>query len=135
MFPSSPNAEGIQRQRAARRRELALMTNYVELPDSSIHNELDADTERRLYAAMWNFWHPVMYAGDLRDDPEPAVLLGEQPVLARMEGAVRCFRDLCCHRGAALSLGWNEGNQLRCLYHGWTYEWTVFAPRYPLGSV
>lgn len=97
------------------------MTNYVDLPDSSIHNELDAATEMRLYAAMRNFWHPVMYAGDLEDDPEPAVLLGEQLVLARMEGAVRSFRDLCCHRGAALSLGWNEGNQLRCLYHGWTY--------------
>ena len=97
------------------------MTNYVDLPDSSIRNELDADTELRLYAAMRNFWHPVMYADDLGEDPGATVLLGEQLVLARMEGAVRCFRDLCCHRGAALSLGWNEGSQLRCLYHGWTY--------------
>jgi vanillate O-demethylase monooxygenase subunit len=38
-----------------------------------------------------------------------------------MGGAVRCFRDLCAHRGTALSLGWLEQDQLRCPYHGWTY--------------
>jgi phenylpropionate dioxygenase-like ring-hydroxylating dioxygenase large terminal subunit len=97
------------------------VTEYVDIPDDLIRNDLDAEAEFRLYGAMRNFWHPVMYAADLGDEPEGVVLLGEELVVARMEGQVRCFRDLCCHRGSALSLGWNEGHQLRCRYHGWTY--------------
>jgi vanillate O-demethylase monooxygenase subunit len=97
------------------------MSEYVDIADELIRNELDEDAELRLYGAMRNFWHPVMYAADLGDEPEGVVLLGEELVVARMEGAVRCLRDLCCHRGTALSLGWNEGHQLRCRYHGWTY--------------
>ena len=31
------------------------------------------------------------------------------------------FYDLCIHRGAALSLGWVNGDQLVCAYHGWNY--------------
>lgn len=82
---------------------------------------LDMAGEERLYRAMRHFWHPVMKSKDLIHGPEQVVLLGEELVLARLDGAVRCFPDLCLHRGAALSLGFVEDDQLRCLYHGWTY--------------
>ena len=85
------------------------MTFHIDFDDESVRNRLDEGAERRLYGAMRNFWHPVMYSQDLSDTPVGVILLGEQLVLARMEGQVRCFRDLCAHRGAALSLGWNEG--------------------------
>lgn len=84
-------------------------------------NELDPAGEARLYRAFRNFWHPVAYAADVNEAPVPATLLDEQLVLVRLGGEVRCFRDLCVHRGTALSLGWIEGEQLRCAYHGWTY--------------
>jgi phenylpropionate dioxygenase-like ring-hydroxylating dioxygenase large terminal subunit len=84
-------------------------------------NPLDATGEARLYRALRKFWHPVMYSADLGSSPEPVVLLGEEVVLARLGGEVRAFRDLCVHRGTPLSLGWVEGDQLRCAYHGWTY--------------
>jgi len=93
------------------------------LSDASVANELDASGEARLYRALRHFWHPVMYAStlDAAGGPKRVDLLGEQLVVVRLAGEVRCFPDLCVHRGTALSLGSVEGDQLRCAYHGWTY--------------
>lgn len=78
--------------------------------------------ERAVYEAMRHFWHPVMFASELRDRPCQVFLLGEQLVVVRLGGEVRVFPDLCVHRGTALSLGWVEdGTVLRCAYHGWSY--------------
>lgn len=84
-------------------------------------NLLDIEGEARLYRALRRFWHPVAYASELGSDPMRVVLLDEPLVLVRLAGKVRCFPDLCAHRGTALSLGWVEDDQLRCAYHGWTY--------------
>jgi len=84
-------------------------------------NEFDVEGEARVFGALRHFWQPVMYATDLDTDPAKVVLLREQLVLVRLGGEVRCFADLCAHRGTALSLGWVEDDQLRCAYHGWTY--------------
>jgi methylxanthine N1-demethylase len=86
-----------------------------------LRNELDAAGEERLYRAMRRFWHAVMYSAELTDGPKRAELLGEQLVLVRLDGQVRCFPDLCVHRGTALSLGWVVDGQLQCPYQGWTY--------------
>jgi len=52
----------------------------------------------------------------------PTELLGERLVLWRDgSGAVRAHSDLCIHRGTALSLGWVQGDELVCPYHGWRY--------------
>ena len=82
----------------------------------------DRPAEERLYRALRRYWHPVAYASQLADDkPLPALLLGEQIVITRLGGRVQAFRDLCAHRGTALSLGWIEDDSLRCAYHGWKY--------------
>ncbi len=89
--------------------------------DAAGKNELDASAEARLYQALRHFWHPVAYASSLTDRPIRVTLLDHQMVLVRLGGRVRCFSDLCVHRGTALSLGWVEDDELRCAYHGWTY--------------
>ena len=98
------------------------MATSIEAPqiDPTL-NELDAAGEERLYRAMRHFFHPVAYASDVKDAPLAASLQDEQLVVVRMGGEVRCFRDLCVHRGTALSLGAVEDDELRCAYHGWTY--------------
>lgn len=93
----------------------------VQRIDDPAINELDPAGERRLYRALRHFWHPVAYGSGVRDGPVRATLLDEQLVLVRLGGEVRCFRDLCVHRGTALSLGWIDDDRLRCAYHGWTY--------------
>ncbi len=69
-----------------------------------------------------NDWHPVARDRDLGEGGVLAArLLGEDLVLWRAGGEACAWQDLCVHRGARLSLGRVEGEQLRCPYHGWSY--------------
>ena len=108
-----------------------MLTGNERRVDAITANELDVAGEARLYRAMRHFWHPVAYASELTDHPMRVVLLEEALVLVRLGGAVRCFPDLCVHRGTALSLGWVEGDELRCAYHGWTYGADGVCTRIP----
>ena len=78
--------------------------------------------ERDLWTALRRYWHPVAYASEVGDRPHPARLLNERLVIARLGDDVACFRDLCVHRATALSLGWIDGDDLVCAYHGWRYD-------------
>jgi phenylpropionate dioxygenase-like ring-hydroxylating dioxygenase large terminal subunit len=74
-------------------------------------------------AALRACWHPVAYAADVGRTPRAATLLGEPLVLWRDgQGALHAFRDVCVHRGTALSLGRVEGDEIVCAYHGWRYR-------------
>ncbi len=67
-------------------------------------------------------WHPVAYAADVAAAPQATTLLGEPLVLWRdTRAAVHAFRDVCVHRGTALSLGGVDGDEIVCAYHGWRY--------------
>jgi phenylpropionate dioxygenase-like ring-hydroxylating dioxygenase large terminal subunit len=94
-------------------------------------NLLDLAGEARLYRALRRFWHPVLWADELTDRPVAARLLDEPIVLVRLAGEVRAFRDLCVHRGTALSLGWVDDGCLVCPYHGWTYDSSGVCTRIP----
>jgi phenylpropionate dioxygenase-like ring-hydroxylating dioxygenase large terminal subunit len=71
------------------------------------------------------------------EQPRQLELLGELIVLFRDEQGVAAFKDLCIHRGAALSLGRISEGRLTCMYHGWQYDRTgacVHIPSLPPGS-
>ena len=52
-------------------------------------------------------WHPVAYGHEVIGSPHAARLLDEALVLWRSsDGRAHAMRDLCVHRGTALSLGW-----------------------------
>lgn len=65
--------------------------------------------------------HPVAASDEIGEKPLGVCLLDERVVVWRSGGQVVAFRDLCIHRGTALSLGWIEDGNLVCAYHGWTY--------------
>jgi phenylpropionate dioxygenase-like ring-hydroxylating dioxygenase large terminal subunit len=102
-------------------------------------NELDAAGELRVYRSFRWFWHAVMRAEDLGDEPQRVTLCEENLVIVRLNGEVCAFNDLCAHRGTALSLGkvvdGATGEQeLRCPYHGWRYDrggFCTLAPQRP----
>src|SRR5690606_19608776 len=57
------------------------------------------------------------------EQPVGIRVLGEDLVLWRdAAGAPRLFPDTCAHRRARLSRGYVSEGQLRCLYHGWSYD-------------
>ena len=87
--------------------------------------------ESDLWPLLRRYWHPVAQAIDVLDAPVSVRLLGQNLVVARLDGRVSCFRDLCIHRGTPLSLGWVEDGELVCAYHGWRYRADGVCTRIP----
>ena len=71
------------------------------------------------------YWTPAFQLGDLPEPDCPPIrvtILGENFVAFRdTEGRLGFLDELCCHRGASLTLGRVEDCGIRCLYHGWKY--------------
>lgn len=68
-------------------------------------------------------WHPVGYANTIVTNPIAVTLCGEPIAIWRGDDRkIRAVRDLCIHRGVALSLGKVCGNEIQCAYHGWRYR-------------
>jgi phenylpropionate dioxygenase-like ring-hydroxylating dioxygenase large terminal subunit len=71
------------------------------------------------------------------EQPRQFTLLGEKVVAFRDRDGVAAFKDLCIHRGTALSLGTINDGRLTCAYHGWEYDRSgacVRIPALPPGS-
>jgi len=69
-----------------------------------------------------NYWIPCLRAGLLEagGDPIRVRLFGENFVAFReAKGAVGFLDEHCPHRRASLTLARNEGDGLRCIFHGW----------------
>ncbi len=83
----------------------------------------------------WNVlaacWHPVAYSDAVTDEPQSIKLLDEELVLYRTSKGVVMAKDLCIHRGARLSLGWLEQDELVCAYHGFRYGFEGKCTRVP----
>ncbi len=75
---------------------------------------------------LLNCWHPVAYTDDVKaDEPYGTTLLDEAVVIWRSsDGEAHAMRDLCIHRGTALSLGWVADDCIVCPYHAWRYDRT-----------
>jgi phenylpropionate dioxygenase-like ring-hydroxylating dioxygenase large terminal subunit len=84
------------------------------------------------------YWHPIAESRDVTEQPRRFYLLETELVAFRSrEGDVSVFRDLCIHRGTALSLGSVTDGHITCAYHGWQYDRTgkcVRIPSLPDGS-
>jgi phenylpropionate dioxygenase-like ring-hydroxylating dioxygenase large terminal subunit len=68
-------------------------------------------------------WFPILRATDLSTRPIPVRVLGVPLVLFRgANGEPSLLEDRCPHRLVPLSLGRVEKGELRCAYHGWTFD-------------
>ena len=77
---------------------------------------------------MRRYWQPVLLSREL---PEPDCapiqvrILGEDLVAFRdTSGRVGLLEEWCAHRRTSLWLGRNEENGLRCVFHGWKYDFS-----------
>ncbi|KGX87043.1 aromatic ring-hydroxylating oxygenase subunit alpha [Pontibacillus litoralis] len=86
--------------------------------------------------ALLQQWMVACRASDVTEEPLQLVVMGERVVLFRTSTGIAAFKDLCIHRGAALSHGKVVNDCLVCPYHGWEYEQEggcVHIPQLPEG--
>ena len=71
-----------------------------------------------------SFWQPVALGEELvTGRPKRICIMNEHFTAYRGEaGGVHVVADLCPHRQTQLFLGWVEGNDIRCFYHGWKFD-------------
>ncbi len=71
--------------------------------------------------ALRRYWIPAAMAEEVKGTaPVRVRVLGEALVAFRdADGRVGLIGEFCPHRRVSLSYARNEGNGLRCLYHGW----------------
>jgi 5,5'-dehydrodivanillate O-demethylase len=72
---------------------------------------------------MRQFWQVVGRSVDLPvGKAKPIKIMSVDYTLYRGASGVAHVVDLlCAHRGAQLSAGWVEGDEIRCPYHGWKF--------------
>lgn len=70
------------------------------------------------------FWQPVYCSHELAPGQAvPLRIMSEDFTLYRGEdGTPHLVGFRCAHRGTQLSVGWVEGDCIRCFYHGWKYD-------------
>ena len=68
-------------------------------------------------------WYPIASSDDLpfRHVYQGQLLGRELAVWRADDGNVNVWENRCLHRGVRLSIGVNEGAELKCQYHGWRY--------------
>ena len=73
---------------------------------------------------MRKFWHPIYRAEDLKPGwAKPIKIMGEQFTLYRGDDGTPHVVDFRCpHRQTQLSVGWVEGDCIRCRFHGWKFD-------------
>lgn len=75
---------------------------------------------------LMNSWYVAAWDHELIDGKLLARTLLEKPVLLYRgdSGRVIALDNRCCHRGAKLSNGRREGDDIRCMYHGLKFDAT-----------
>ena len=68
------------------------------------------------------YWHPVAYAHEIEDKPVAAKLLDVKLVIYRTSQGITVAKDLCMHRGAQISMGWMDNDNIVCPMHGLNYN-------------
>jgi 5,5'-dehydrodivanillate O-demethylase oxygenase subunit len=86
---------------------------------------------------MRMFWQPIYIADRLQPGHAlPIQVMGEKFTLYRGESGATYVVDFrCAHRGTQLSVGWVEGECIRCFYHGWKYDGTGQCVEQPAEDV
>ncbi|MFC4271363.1 Rieske 2Fe-2S domain-containing protein [Sneathiella chungangensis] len=72
-----------------------------------------------------NSWFAAGYSSDIpkSGDKKSVTIAGWELLLVRgKDNNVRCFHNICSHRGSKLVEGCKSGNSISCPYHCWTYN-------------
>lgn len=72
------------------------------------------------------FWQPVALSDQVAPGKAVAIkVFGEELAFYRGQGGdAHLVSNKCAHRCTHLHTGWVEGDDIRCVYHGWKYDCT-----------
>ncbi|KAI4320530.1 hypothetical protein MLD38_033999 [Melastoma candidum] len=74
-------------------------------------------------ARLKNFWYPVAFSTDLKDDTMIPIDCFEEPwvIFRGKDRKPGCVQNTCAHRACPLHLGSINEGRIQCPYHGWEY--------------
>jgi len=81
-------------------------------------------TDLRRVGAHPDYWYPLAWSGELKTGKTLARRFAGLPIVLYRgkSGQVFALEDRCAHRQVPLHLGVVSGDELKCHYHGWTYN-------------
>ncbi|MFM8540959.1 MAG: Rieske 2Fe-2S domain-containing protein [Nitrospira sp.] len=70
------------------------------------------------------FWYVASESQAVQTGRPVAAMLCSRPLVLFRDaaGRARALDDRCSHKGVPLSSGWQEGDTLRCRFHGWRFD-------------
>jgi len=96
----------------------------VDAEQSKLLVEVSAGTPMGIL--LRSFWQPIAVADKLAPGQARGLrVMNEELTLFRgQSGRFYLVGGRCAHRGTVLHTGWVQGEQIRCMYHGWRYAGT-----------
>ena len=72
------------------------------------------------------YWYIAAESRQVKFGAPKAAMLLERPLVLVRDGSgtVHALEDHCAHRGVPLSAGRQEGDSIRCRYHGWRFNFS-----------
>jgi len=95
-------------------------SNLVSMHPANSPNTSDL----RRVGAHPDYWYPVAWSHEIKAGRTLARRFAGEPIVLYRGNSGRLFalEDRCAHRQVPLHLGVVEGDELKCHYHGWTYD-------------
>lgn len=81
----------------------------------------DCTFSKEDWTVLANYWYPISRIDEISEKPLAVKLLDVDLVVYKANEKIIVARDLCLHRGTPLSMGWVEGDNIVCPYHGFSY--------------
>jgi len=91
-----------------------------------LHHLVQCAPDTPMGKLLRQFWHPIALAGRLKPGSSRGLrALGEDLTLYRGQSEKHYLvAGRCAHRRTFLHTGWVQGEEIRCVYHGWKYDGT-----------
>ena len=89
-----------------------------------LHSAMANAVDLRQLGAHPNYWYPLAWSSELKPGKTLARRFAGEPIVIYRgkSGQVFALEDRCAHRQVPLHLGVVSGDELKCHYHGWTYN-------------
>ena len=96
------------------------ISNLINLRPANSPNAFDL----RRIGAHPDYWYPLAWSYELKAGRTLGRRFAGQPIVLYRGSSGRVFalEDRCAHRQVPLHLGVVSGDELKCHYHGWTYD-------------